>query len=222
MNKYLILTLILFINIINGQKKEIKKAEKLFESGDVKGASDLLTNNENLFKSADQKVLIQKIYLEAKIDQANGKFQSSYDKYKQYASLGGKDIGYDDQIIKLTSDIVNSAIEDNAENRYSDSAPKLYLAYTINPETNQDYLYYAAGNSVSGQDFDTALTYYNLLKDLKYEGISTRYFAKPAGEDEEVEFSESEYNVYKKQNSILILEKKRLSQDIPRLLKILH
>ena len=46
MNKYLILTLILFINIISGQKKEIKKAEKLFESGDVKGASDLLVNNE--------------------------------------------------------------------------------------------------------------------------------------------------------------------------------
>ena len=46
MNKYLILTLILFINIISGQKKEIKKAEKLFESGDVKGASEILVNNE--------------------------------------------------------------------------------------------------------------------------------------------------------------------------------
>ena len=90
MNKYLILTLILFINIISGQKKEIKKAEKLFESGDVKGASDYLINNKSLFESADQKVLLQKIYLEGKIDQANGKFQSSYDKYKQYASLGGK------------------------------------------------------------------------------------------------------------------------------------
>ena len=219
MNKYLILTLILFINIISGQKKEIKKAEKLFESGDVKGASEILVNNSNLFDTADQKVLLQKIYLEAKIDQANGKFQSSYDKYKQYASLGGKDIGYDDQIIKLTSDIVNSAIEDNSENRYSDSAPKLYLAYSINPETNQDYLYYAAGNSVSGQDFDTALTYYNLLKEMKYEGISTRYFAKPAGEEEEVEFSESEYNVYKKTKQYTDFREETSESRYPEIIK---
>ena len=166
MKKYLFITLILFINVVNAQKKEIRKAEKLFEIGDVKGASEILINNTNLFESADQKVLLQKIYLEAKIDQANGEFQSSYDKYKNYVSLGGKDVGYNDQINQLTNDIVNSAIEDNAENRYSDSAPKLYLAYTINPETNQDYLYYAAGNSISGSDFDTALIYYNLLKDL--------------------------------------------------------
>ena len=166
-----------------------------------------------------KRVLLQKIYLEAKIDQANGKFQSSYDKYKQYASLGGKDIGYDDQIIKLTSDIVNSAIEDNSENRYSDSAPKLYLAYSINPETNQDYLYYAAGNSVSGQDFDTALTYYNLLKEMKYEGISTRYFAKPAGEEEEVEFSESEYNVYKKTKQYTDFREETSESRYPEIIK---
>ena len=48
-------------------KKKKLKAEKLFESGDVKGASDLLTNNENLFKSADQKVLRRKYILRQKL-----------------------------------------------------------------------------------------------------------------------------------------------------------
>ena len=219
MKKYLFITLILFINVVNAQKKEIRKAEKLFETGDVKGASEILINNANLFESADQKVKLLKIYLEAKIDQANGKFQSSYDKYKNYASLGGKDIGYDDQIIKLTSDIVNSAIEDNTENRYSDSAPKLYLAYSINPETNQDYLYYAAGNAVSGKDFDTALTYYGLLKDIKYDGIVTRYFAKPTGEEEEVEFSESEYNVYKKTKQYTDFREETSESRYPEIIK---
>ena len=219
MNKYLILTLILFINIINGQKKKLKKL-KSYSNLEMSKVLPIYLQITKIYSSRlTKKVLLQKIYLEAKIDQANGKFQSSYDKYKQYASLGGKDIGYDDQIIKLTSDIVNSAIEDNAENRYSDSAPKLYLAYTINPETNQDYLYYAAGNSVSGKDFDTALTYYNLLKDLKYEGISTRYFAKPAGEDEEVEFSESEYNVYKKTKQYTDFREETSESRYPEIIK---
>ena len=90
MKKYILITLIFGFNIIIGQKKELKKAEKLFESGDAKGASEILVNNNSLFESADQKILLQKTYLEAKIDQENGNFQSSYDKYKSYASLGGK------------------------------------------------------------------------------------------------------------------------------------
>jgi hypothetical protein len=48
------------VSLSFGQKKEIKKAEKLFESGDVKGAADILTANATLFESADEKVTLQK------------------------------------------------------------------------------------------------------------------------------------------------------------------
>ena len=51
---------------------------------------------------------------------------------------------------------------------------------------------------MNGSDFEKALEYYNQLKDLKYEGITTKYFAKSIESGEEVELSESEYNVYKK------------------------
>ena len=176
-----------------GQKKEIKKAEKLFESGDVQGATELLISSETLFNNADEKVLLQKTYLEAKIDQANSNFQSSYEKFLKYKSSGGKDTEYENNILKLTSDIVNSAIEDNAEKKYTEGASKLYLAYTIDKEINDDYLYYAASSSVNGSDFEKALEYYNQLKDLKYEGITTKYFAKSVESGEEVELSESEY-----------------------------
>ena len=70
--------------IIVGQKKEIKKAEKLYDSGDIQGANELLVSNETLFNNADEKVLLQKTYLEAKIDQANSNFQSSYEKFLKY------------------------------------------------------------------------------------------------------------------------------------------
>ena len=198
MKNLLSLIFILSLHISFAQKKEIKKAVKLFESGDVKGASEILNINKSMFETADEKVNLQKTYLEAKIDQANGDFKSSYGKYQEYLKAGGKDPEYNNKILKLTSDIVNSAIEDNAEKRYPTAASKLYLAYTINPETNMDYLYYAASSAVNGSDFQVALDYYNLLKEIKYEGIVTKYFAKSVESGEEVELSESEYNIYKK------------------------
>ena len=54
MNKYLILTLILFINIINGQKKKLKKLKSFsnLETSKVLLIYLLITN---LFDTADQK-----------------------------------------------------------------------------------------------------------------------------------------------------------------------
>lgn len=219
MKKYTTLVLLLFISLSFGQKKEIKKAEKLFESGDVKGAADILTANATLFESADEKVTLQKIYLEAKIDQKNKEFESSYQKYTAFTAAGGKDLEYDNQITSLTSDIVNSAIEDNAEKRYSDAASKLYLAYTINPEVNKDYLYYAASSAVNGSDFESALEYYNALKEIKYEGITTRYYAKTVETGEEVEFSESEYNIYKKTKEYSDFREETSESKYPEIIK---
>ena len=54
------------------RRKELKL--KSFESGDVKGASEILVNSKSLFESADQKYYYRK-YCEAKIDQENGNFQ---------------------------------------------------------------------------------------------------------------------------------------------------
>ncbi|MGI9540635.1 MAG: tetratricopeptide repeat protein, partial [Flavobacteriaceae bacterium] len=198
MKNKLFLLFILTMTFSFGQKKEVKKAIKLFNSGDITGAVNILEANVALFEQADAKVLNQKTFLEAQIEQANENFEAAYEKYTAFKVAGAVNSDYDVKLQSLTSDIVNSAIEDNAEKRFVDAASKLYLAYTINPETNQDYLYYAASSAVNGADYEGSLKYYNQLKEIRYEGITTRYLAKSAETGEEIEFSETEYNLYKK------------------------
>ena len=219
MKKLVTLIFILTLSVAVGQKKEIKKAIKAFDTGDVQGATDILETNAALFEGADEKVTLQKTFLEAKIDLANKNYQSSFDKFQAYAAAGGDDPEYDNQLLTLTSEIVNSAIEDNSEQRYPEAASKLYLAYTVNTETNKDYLYFAASSAVNGSDYDNALKYYNILKEIKYEGIVTTFFAKSAESGEEVELSESEYNIYKKTKDYTDFREETSESRYPEIIK---
>ncbi|MEZ4875172.1 MAG: tetratricopeptide repeat protein, partial [Flavobacteriaceae bacterium] len=92
-------------------------------------------------------------------------------------------IGLDNLRIAL----VNSAIEDQKKESYATASQKLYEAYMVSPK-DTSYLYYAAGNSVNGHDYDTALGYYEKLLDLGYTGIQTQYVATDK-EGEEVVFN---------------------------------
>ena len=67
MKKYLFITLILFTSLINAQKKEIKKAEKLFETGDVNGAAEILKINTNLLSRLTKKFYYRKYILRQKL-----------------------------------------------------------------------------------------------------------------------------------------------------------
>ena len=74
MKKHITLIFILFVTFSFVQKKEIKKATKLFNAGDIQGATDILESSASLFKVADAKTLNKKTYLDAQIDQANKNF----------------------------------------------------------------------------------------------------------------------------------------------------
>jgi tetratricopeptide (TPR) repeat protein len=219
MKFFLILIFTLSISFSFGQKKEIRKAIKLFESGDVQGAKDLLDSNTTLFDAADTKITNQKLYLEGKISQANKNFQLAYDNFNAYTEAGGKDLDYENQLQSLSSDIVNSAIEDNAEKRFTDATSKLYLAYTIFPEQNKDYLYYAASSAVNGKIFESALKYYNILKDMNYEGIVTKFMAISVETNEEIELSETEYGLYKKTKEYKDFREEKTESRYPEIIK---
>jgi tetratricopeptide (TPR) repeat protein len=219
MKFFLILIFTLSISFSFGQKKEIRKAIKLFESGDVQGAKDLLDSNTTLFDAADTKITNQKLYLEGKISQANKNFQLAYDNFNAYTEAGGKDLDFENQLQSLSSDIVNSAIEDNAEKRFTDATSKLYLAYTIFPEQNKDYLYYAASSAVNGKIFESALKYYNILKDMNYEGIVTKFMAMSVETNEEIELSETEYDLYKKTKAYKDFREEKTESRYPEIIK---
>ena len=219
MKTLLPLFFILFLTLSYGQKKEVKKATKLFESGDVQAAIAMLESNAALFDAADAKVLNQKTFLEGRIAQANKDFDLAYEKFMAFQTAGGVDASFDTQLQTLSSDIVNSAIEDNAEKRYPEAARKLYLAYQIDKEVNIDYLYYAASSAVNGSDYEGALVYYNELKEIRYEGITTQYFAKLVETGEEVELSQSEYDLYKKTKEYTDFREETTASKFPEIVK---
>ena len=219
MKSILLVFFTLSVSLCLGQKKEIKKANKLFNSGDVSGAVAFLESNAVIFEQADVKVLNQKLYLEANISLVSKDFQTAYEKFVAFKAAGGVDSNYETQIQQLTADVVNSAITDNEQKRFEEAAEKLYLAYSINPNSNKDYLYYAASSSVNGGDYEGSLKYYNMLRSIKYDGITTRYLAKLSETGEETEFSKTEFELIKKTKDYSDFREEKTDSKFPEIIK---
>ena len=196
-----LLTFILIFNFSFSQKKELRKAQKLYDAGDISGASQLLLENQSILENADKKVKPNYDFLRGKIAQNNNDFQNAFDLYVSLKEVVSIKEEVAQQLNLLSADIVNSAIDDNGNGDFKSSTEKLYLAYMIDPEQNADYLYYAASSAVNAEMFDVALNYYIELKDKNYTGIVTKYFVTEVESGEETEVSESEYNLYKKSKS---------------------
>jgi tetratricopeptide (TPR) repeat protein len=201
MRQIALLTFILIFNFSFSQKKELRKAQKLYDAGDIAGASQILSDNQSLLENADQKIKPKYDFLRGKIAQNNKKFKEAYDLFnttKEIASI--KDEVFE-QLNLLSADVVNSAIDDNGNGDFKSSTEKLYLAYTIDPDLNKDYLYFAASSAVNAESFDVALDYYNQLKEMNYTGVVTKYYVTEVESGVEKEVLESEYNLYKKSKS---------------------
>lgn len=201
MKRIALLTFILIFNFSFSQKKELRKAQKLYDAGDIAGASQILTENQSLLESADQKVKPNYDFLRGKIAQNNKEFQTAFDFFnsvKDVASIKDEVI---QQLNLLSADIVNSAIDDNGSGDFKSSTEKLYLAYLIDPELNKDYLYFAASSAVNAEMFDVALGYYIQLKEMDYTGVVTKYYVTEIESGVETEVTESEFNLYKKSKS---------------------
>ena len=196
-----LLTFILIFNFSFAQKKELRKAQKLYDAGDISGASQLLLENQSILENADKKVKPNYDFLRGKIAQNNKDFQDAFDLYVSLKEVAAIKEEVAQQLNLLSGDIVNSAIDDNGNGDFKSSTEKLYLAYMIDPELNADYLYYAASSAVNAEMFDVALNYYIELKDKNYTGVVTKYFVTEVESGEETEVSESEYNLYKKSKS---------------------
>ncbi|MGB0396385.1 MAG: tetratricopeptide repeat protein [Flavobacteriaceae bacterium] len=201
MKRIALLTLLLFFNFSFSQKKELRKAQKLYDAGDVAAASQILADNQSILENADQKVKPNYEFLKGKIAQNNKEFQTAFDLFnsvKDVASIKDEVI---QQLNLLSADIVNSAIDDNGSGDFKSSTEKLYMAYMIDPELNKDYLYFAASSAVNAEMFDVALDYYIQLKEMGYTGVETKYFVTEIDSGVETEVTESEYNLYQKSKS---------------------
>ncbi|MFC7357124.1 tetratricopeptide repeat protein [Jejudonia soesokkakensis] len=192
MKKQIVTVAIALITAVSfGQKKEVKKAAKEVKSKDYAAALSLLSEAEGLLGSADEET--KGLYYITKAEALSGSAGNDFSKLKMAADALVKAKETDPSLfneieaitLELRAALVNSAIKDQNANNYKMASDKLYTSYTISKKDTSD-LYYAAGNAINNEDYDTALTYYKMLNDLGFTDIKKEYIAtnKTTGEIE--------------------------------------
>jgi tetratricopeptide (TPR) repeat protein len=183
------------------QGREMRNAEDALEDGDASEAMSLLKSIEGEIAQdndakdqAEYNLLLGKTY--AKMgkggdESAFDKAVASLRKVKEIEEQSGNDKYSEDaqqNLQAMTADLVNSAVEDNGNEKFKEAADKLYTSYKISPQ-DTSYLYYAASSAVNGGEYEQALKYYEELQEVGYDGSGMVHKATnvETGEVEEME-----------------------------------
>jgi len=212
--------IILLISTLSfAQKKELRKAQKLFSEGKIDESLKMLEESDALFDTADDKTLASYSLLLAKIARSNSEFQKTFDFLFPIMNSPSVKDDVSIELSELTNDIIKSAIEDSEKKEYSASTKKLFLAYSISPETNSDYLYFASSGAVNAKDYDLALEYYLMLEKIKYQGVVTKYYVTELESGNEIEVQRSEYDLYKKTKQYKDFREEKTESKFPEIVK---
>ena len=212
--------LLIFISFGYSQKKELRNANKFYDSGEYLSALDLLETSKSLFESSDDKIKSQVMLLYGKIYTSTEDFELAIKSFNNSRELGANENDLNFEINKLETAIITSAIADNESENFSDAAKKLKIVYDINPENNALYLYYAASSAVNSDDLSLALEYYLILRDIKYEGIETKYYITDVSNETEIEISsETEFNLLKKSKDYSNPREEETESKFPEIVK---
>jgi tetratricopeptide (TPR) repeat protein len=203
--RHILYTLILISSISYGQKKELKQAQKLIDQEFYSEALNILNTNKDFILSSDKKYHAQYYFLNGWALKENSDYLASVNSLKKSMeierSLRQKKYIENANILmqQAEADLVNSAVEDNKNGNFKSASVKLYDAYLMNPEKddNINYLYFSASSAVNSKEYDTALEYYLKLKDMGYTGVVSEYFVTPVETNIEEKVSETEYNLFK-------------------------
>ena len=212
--------LLIFISFGYSQKKELRNANKFYDSGEYLSALDLLETSMSIFDSSDDKIKSQVMLLYGKIYTSTEDFELAIKSFNNSRELGANENDLNSEINKLETAVITSAIADNESENFSDAAKKLKIVYDINPENNALYLYYAASSAVNSNDLSLALEYYLILRDIKYEGIETKYYITDVSNETEIEISsETEFNLLKKSKDYSNPREEETESKFPEIVK---
>ncbi len=218
--KILTFLLLIFISFGYSQKKELRNANKFYDSGEYLSALDLLETSKSIFDSSDDKIKSQVMFLYGKIYTSTEDFELAIKSFNNSRELGTNENDLNSEINKLETAIITSAIADNESENFSDAAKKLKIVYDIDPENNALYLYYAASSAVNSNDLSLALEYYLILRDVKYEGIETKYYITDVSNETEIEISsETEFNLLKKSKDYSNPREEETESKFPEIVK---
>ena len=198
--RFLIFTMLCFSLVGFAQNKEMKAATKALKDSSATEAKTALESISGLMASADEKDQAEYYFL---LGDANAQLSkkgdnaalepaiTAFQKVLELEEKSGKKKFTDDsqqQLNALTAELVNSAVEDNGNQKFEEAAEKLYMSYKISPK-DTSYLYYAASSAVNGGHYEKALKYYEELQEVGYDGSGTIYKATnvASGEVEEMD-----------------------------------
>ena len=184
------------------QKKELRNAEKRLNEGFYNEALDILSQIEGVIISSEQKYQAHYYYLLGWANKGDTNYDDAVPLLRKAIDLDNLDKYTEDAgilIDQIEIELVNLAVQDNKNEDFISASKRLYDAYLINPDKdeNVNYLYFAASSSVNGNDYQVALEYYNKLKKMNYTGIVSEYFITPVDTQIEEKVSETEYNLFK-------------------------
>ncbi|MGD1947798.1 MAG: tetratricopeptide repeat protein [Croceivirga sp.] len=209
MKTKMLLLFALSISLIGfAQKDEIKAATKALKSGDAAAAKTALEGASGAIDGADAKVQAQYYALLGDASKQLSDFDGAINAYQKVVGIeetSGKakySADVQQKLGQMTGELVNAAVDDNNNKKYSEAATKLYQAFQLSPK-DTIYLYYAASSAVNGgpDNYDQAITYYKKLKDLNYDGSEVKYSAVDVATGETVDLDAQSYELYKKTNA---------------------
>ena len=219
--KKLILFILLFtFSFSTAQKKELRNANKFFISGEYASAIDLLDSAKDLFDSSDDKIKAQAMLLYGKLHTSMEDFELAIKAFDMSKNLGSSDQILNPELRKLETAIITSAVGDNETEDFSAAAKKLKMVYELNTETNSEYLYYAASSAVNSLDYPLALEYYELLRDIKYEGIETKFYITEVSSGNEIEINdEVQFKLLQKSKEYSNPREEETDSNFPEIVK---
>ena len=219
--KKLILFILLFtFSFSTAQKKELRNANKFFISGEYASAIDLLDSAKDLFDSSDDKIKAQAMLLYGKLHTSMEDFELAIKAFDMSKNLGSSDQILNPELRKLETAIITSAVGDNETEDFNAAAKKLKMVYDLNTETNSEYLYYAASSAVNSLDYPLALEYYELLRDIKYEGIETKFYITEVSSGNEIEINdEVQFKLLQKSKEYSNTREEETDSKFPEIVK---
>lgn len=185
--KYFTLLFLFLSASVFAQKKEIRKAEKAIEEQDFSEAKSLLKEAEPDVSSLNDKYKAR--YYTAHGTAVGITSQGELEEIEKASKSFKKAIEYGNEeegkmgLQQIGGFLVESAIQDQQSEDFTNAYHKLYKAYEMNP-TDTVYLFAAAGNAYNAQDDEKAIEYYSMLRDMGYRGDEVTYTAihKETGE----------------------------------------
>ena len=199
----IITILITFGFYSQGQKKELRKIDKLILESFYEEAKDELDISKSLILSSEEKYKAQFYFYDAKVSNELKDFKAAISSLNSLLKINKSiyptkvEQEYENLSIIISNSVVNAAVKDNQDGNFLDAADKLIMAYEMDKDQYKDYLYFAAGSAVNGKDYDRALEYYVMLKDMDYTGIIDEYFVTNNETGVEEKVSKTEFDLLK-------------------------